>query len=276
MDEKVRRAELVAAVFTKNEAANIGECIESLAGISTISVIDSNSTDGTQLIAKQSGATVTNFDWDGKYPRKKQWTLNLLSDSDWVLMMDADLRAYPELIDEIKVKIQDTSVSAILIPIDYWFGGKRLKFGVKVKYFGALRPDMVKFPDVEIPGDGYGDIEFHYQPQVSGKIITSQNRIIHRDNDPLSSWVERHNKYAVYQAKINRDIKTKKIMDHNKTFQGKLFSKTPFKSFFFFLFSYFMLGGFLDGKRGFQYNYLLAHHYYLQSIYLDDFSSISN
>lgn len=276
MIKDTRQSELVAAVFTKNEAANIGECIESLAGISAITVIDSNSTDGTQLLAKQRGASVINFEWNGSYPRKKQWTLNYLSEADWVLMMDADLRAHPELIAELKVKIQDKSLSAILIPIDYWFRGKRLKFGVKVKYFGVLKPNMVKFPDVEIEGDGYGDIEFHYQPRVSGKIVTSQNRIIHRDNDPVASWVERHNKYAAYQARINSNKKNKKIMDRNKTFQGKLFSKIPFKSLFFFMFSYFVLGGFFDGKRGFQYNYLLAHHYYLQSIYREDSSCIKN
>ena len=213
MENSFSQPRLVAAIFTKNEEANIVECINSLRGVTEITVIDSNSNDGTQSLARSNGASVVNFNWDGHYPRKKQWSLNHLKTADWVLMMDADLRATPELINELNELITGKEISAILIPIDYWFKGKKLNFGVKVKYFGVLRPSKVKFPDVEINGEGYGDIEFHYQPRVSGKITKTRNGIIHRDNDPTSSWVERHNKYAVYQAKINNNPDIKKLMD---------------------------------------------------------------
>ena len=270
MQSNSEKLSLVAAIFTKNEESNIADCIDSLIGISDITVIDSLSQDQTQEIAEKKGASVLSFEWNGKYPRKKQWTLNQLSSANWILMMDADLRATPKLIKELKELTLDDNASAILIPIEYWFKGKKLKHGIKVKYFGALRPRAATFPDVELQGEGYGDIEFHYQPNITGKVLTAKNAMIHNDNDPISSWVERHNKYAIYQAKINNQATTRRIMDSNKTFQGKLFSKVPFKSVAFFIFSYILKAGFLDGVRGFQYNYLLAHHYYLQRIFQDD------
>lgn len=262
---------LIAAIFTKNEERNISECMDSLDGIEDIIIVDSSSEDKTRIIAESNGASVLEFNWNGEYPRKKQWTLNQLNHAAWILMMDADLRATPSLIQELQQLILCEDASAISIPIEYWFRGKKLKFGFKVRYLGALRTKETLFPDVELPGEGYGDIEFHYQPKVNGRILKAKNAMIHNDNDPISSWVERHNKYAVYQAKINQRVQLKKMIDSNKTSQGRLFSKIPFKSLAFFLYSYLIRAGFLDGTRGFQYNYLLAHHYYLQKIYEKDF-----
>ena len=261
---------VVAAIFTKDEEMNISDCIDSLRGINEIVIVDSSSRDRTKLIAETKGTVVLEFEWNGAYPRKKQWTLNQMSSADWILMMDADLRATPRLIEELRNLVKRDDVSAISIPIEYWFRGKRLRFGFKVRYFGVLRTNSTYFPDVELPGEGYGDIEFHYQPKVRGKVLRAKNPMIHNDNDPVSSWVDRHNKYAIYQAKINRRAALKKAIDSNKTLQGRIFSVIQFKPLAFFLYSYFIKAGFLDGIRGFQYNYLLAHHYYLQKIYEKD------
>jgi hypothetical protein len=147
---------------------------------------------------------------------------------------------------------------------------KEIRHGLRVYYTAVLNPKNCSYPDIELSNEGYGDIEFHYQPIVSKKSLRLKHGIIHKDNDPLSSWVCRHHKYAEYEAKMSysRDRKTEYV--HHKTIRGRLFHLIPFKATTRFFFSYFIFFGFLDGVRGFRYQFLLAIHYYLSKIFLDE------
>ncbi|MGH6631389.1 MAG: glycosyltransferase, partial [Burkholderiales bacterium] len=54
-------------------------------------VVDSHSTDATVPIAEQYGARVAQFDYQGGFPKKKNWALvNLPFRHEWVLLVDAD------------------------------------------------------------------------------------------------------------------------------------------------------------------------------------------
>ena len=89
-------------VMTRNEAQNIGPCLEALSRFDQVFVVDSGSGDGTAEIAAGLGATVVPFQWNGAYPKKKQWCLeNLPFRHVWVLYCDADERITPQLGDEI-------------------------------------------------------------------------------------------------------------------------------------------------------------------------------
>ena len=66
---------VVGADPGKNEAANLRECLATVAFADEIVVIDSGSTDGTQEIAREAGAQVVQFAWNGEFPRKKNWAL---------------------------------------------------------------------------------------------------------------------------------------------------------------------------------------------------------
>ena len=257
------------AIFTKNEAANIEECIKSISDVGDVFVIDSQSTDNTCEIAESMGAQVIQFYWSGDYPRKKQWTLQQLSVYSKVVMFDADLRGTPQLICELKEKVTQ-DISAALSSIEYYFMKKKIKFGIKVNYFGVLDPKLTTYPDVEPKSMGYGDIEFHYQPKIQGKIIKLRSNVIHSDNDPLHSWVERHLKYAKYQAKLEDYPKHRTQMEKFKTLKGRILAVLPFKASLRFLISFVIFGGFLDGVNGFRYQWLLSHHYYLTHLFMKD------
>jgi len=267
---------LTAVIFTKNEENNIGECIASLPPEVPIVVVDSDSTDQTKNIAEAAGARVLNFKWDGKYPRKKEWTRRQFSEHDWLLLLDADLRCTPSLYHECINIISSDKFSSALIPINYWFMGKELKHGSRPSYIGLLNVGKCKYPDVELDNLGYGDIEFHYQPICSGLTAKLRNPINHKDRDPVVSWIERHVRYANYQAQLELHPAVMQEMNKNKTLRGKVLYKLPFRAISQFIYSYVLKFGFLDGVAGFRYSYLHALHYYFARVIEVDYKNLSN
>jgi glycosyltransferase involved in cell wall biosynthesis len=124
-------AYLSAILITKNEAADLPACLESLSIANEIIVVDSDSSDDTRLIAQRAGARVFAFnDWPG-YGEQKQRALDLAT-GDWVLSIDADERVTPELASVIK-KIMDTEPGEVkdgyAIQRFNYFLSKRLRFG---------------------------------------------------------------------------------------------------------------------------------------------------
>ena len=61
---------LSAILITKNEAANIAACLDSIAFCDERIVVDCGSGDGTLLIAREKGARVAFHDWKGIGPQK--------------------------------------------------------------------------------------------------------------------------------------------------------------------------------------------------------------
>ena len=58
-------------VSVKNEALNLPSCLEKLNRFAQIIVVDSGSTDDTMAIATAMGAEVIQFNWNGKFPKKR-------------------------------------------------------------------------------------------------------------------------------------------------------------------------------------------------------------
>src|ERR1700757_4988678 len=92
--------QLSAIVITRNEAANIGACLDSVAFCDERIVVDCGSDDGTPAIARSKGANVTGHAWQGFGPQKN-FALSLAT-GEWVLSIDADERVTPELAVEIE------------------------------------------------------------------------------------------------------------------------------------------------------------------------------
>ena len=101
---------LSAIVIAKNEAANIAECLDSLAFCDEIVVVDGGSIDDTVVLAKARGAQVVSApDWQG-FGSQKNLALSQ-AHGDWVLSVDADERVPPALAREIETAITDSGSS---------------------------------------------------------------------------------------------------------------------------------------------------------------------
>ncbi|HEY2151019.1 MAG TPA: glycosyltransferase family 2 protein [Vicinamibacterales bacterium] len=91
---------LSATIVAKNEAADLGAALASLAWADEIVVVDSHSTDNTVAIARQFTDRVVVQDWLG-HIEQKNFAASLAS-HDWILSVDADERVTPELAAEIQ------------------------------------------------------------------------------------------------------------------------------------------------------------------------------
>lgn len=114
----------------KNEASNLERCLASVAWADEIFVVDSQSTDGSQKIAEGCGARVVQFEFNGTWPKKKNWALeNIPFRHEWVFILDADEVMPPEAEAEFRAIVTDANhpVAGYWINRRFMFMGKWLR-----------------------------------------------------------------------------------------------------------------------------------------------------
>ena len=263
---------VTALVLAKNEQNALPSCLDSLLGkFDQILVVDSQSTDATREICRQKNVDVVEFVWDGNYPKKKQWSLSLPQiKHQWVLMLDADERVTDELVDEINSKLRSfgKKPGAFDVELEYHFAGQKLKHGHTVVKRILVNKQLVHFPvmnDLQVPR--MWEVEGHYQPIVEGRVGSLKAKLLHHDEDPLYDWFERHNRYSDWEAYLRQNTDSAGEGRYRSR-QGEIFRRVPAKPIIFFIYSYIVKRGFLDGRAGF--DYALANSFYYWQISLKD------
>ncbi|MDO8310827.1 MAG: glycosyltransferase family 2 protein, partial [Sideroxyarcus sp.] len=106
---------LSVILITKNEAANIRPCLESVVWADEIIVVDSGSMDDTVALAREMGAQVyVHADWPGFGPQKNRALA--YASKDWVFSIDADERVTPELRAEIEQAMHEVEADGYFCP----------------------------------------------------------------------------------------------------------------------------------------------------------------
>ncbi len=86
---------LSVAMIVCNEEKDLPECLESLKPVANeiICVIDTRSTDSTEVIAREAGCVVYDHDWEGKrdFAKARNFSLSKCT-KDWIFVIDADER----------------------------------------------------------------------------------------------------------------------------------------------------------------------------------------
>ena len=250
------KAKITALVPTFNEEATLKECLESVRWVDEIFVVDSNSSDATAAIASEMGARVIPFNWNGRYPKKKQWCLdNLPFRCDWVIYVDADEQLSPELVDEIAALMRSgPKASGYFLRFDNFFLGRRLRHGLenfKLVMFDRHRGRFLDYRDHDIAT--MWEVEGHYQPQVDGEISVLRNRALHADFNGLYLYFERLNRYSDWEAVIRSKGHITAAGESqlaSRALLKRIFHHMPAKSLAMFLYSYIYKLGFLDGRAG--------------------------
>ena len=116
---------LSAIVITKNEAAKIEACLDSLAFCDERIVVDSGSDDATVALAAAKGAVVLSHAWHG-FGAQKNFALEQAT-GDWVLSLDADERVSPELAVEIAQAISAGQADGYEMPRLSTFCGRPMR-----------------------------------------------------------------------------------------------------------------------------------------------------
>jgi len=255
-------------VMTKNEESNLPKCLASVSRFDEVFVVDSQSEDRTQEIARSTGATVVEFVWDGRYPKKKQWCLdNLPYAYEYVLFLDADEELTAAFVDEVaRLAAGGFDRAGYFVRYDYVFLGKRLRHGLRVHklvLFDRNRARYVAQDDLDV--DTMWEVEGHYQPSIDGPVGALRERMVHHDEVGLYHYFERHNRYSDWEAALRsrgglgRDSETQTA---GRSRLKRTFAKAPFRPLAIFVYSYVLAGGFLDGRAGFHYAVSRGFYYW--------------
>lgn len=262
----------------KNEEQNLPACLESVARADEVFVVDSQSGDRSIEIAEQSGATVVQFHFNGRWPKKKNWALdNLPFRNEWVLIVDCDERIPDELWDEMAIAIQNPNYEGYYLNRRVFFLGKWIRFGGKypdwnLRLFRHARGryENLHTEDVQNTGDN----EVHEHVVLSGQVGYLKHDMLHEDFRDLYHWIARHNRYSNWEARVYYNLLMG--MDDNDTIGANLFGdavqrkrflkriwvRLPFKPLLRFMLFYVFRLGFLDGRAGYIYGRLLSQYEY--------------
>lgn len=221
---------LSAIVITKNEAANIGACLDTLAFCDEVIVVDCGSSNSTVDIARQKGARVELHEWRG-YGPQKNYALSLAAGT-WVLTVDADERVNGELAAAIKNAVAEDSADGFEFPRLSSFCGRPMRHsGWYPDYVLRLfRRGKASFDDVIV----------HERVICSGKVKRLRPPLIHHPVQRLEDALSRMDRYSTASAVAivasGRRVSFLTGIGHG------LFS---------FLRTYVLRAGFLDGAEGF-------------------------
>ncbi|MBD6616122.1 glycosyltransferase family 2 protein [Komarekiella sp. 'clone 1'] len=275
MSSKIPVSVLIPA---KNEEANLPACLASLTRADEVFVVDSQSTDNSVEIAKSHGANVVQFSFNGHWPKKKNWSLdNLPFRNEWVLIVDCDERITPELWEEIDQAIHNNADNGYYLNRRVFFLGKWIRHGGKypdwnLRLFKHQKGRYENLNTEDIPNTG--DNEVHEHVILQGKVGYLKNDMLHEDFRDLYHWLERHNRYSNWEARVYFNILTGKDDSgtiganlfgdavQRKRFLKKVWVRLPFKPILRFVLFYIIQRGFLDGKAGYIYARLLSQYEY--------------
>lgn len=221
---------LSAIVITKNEAAKIGDCLESLAFCDERIVVDSGSSDDTVALAKAKGARVVIHDWNGFGPQKN-FALSL-AEGDWVLSLDADERVTPALAVQIKEAVAAGQADGYEMPRLSSFCGRPMRHsGWYPDYVLRLfRRGRARFSDDLV----------HERVRCEGAVRRLSEPLIHHPVERLEDALSRMDRYSTAGADM--------IVESGRRVT---FMTGILRGWWTFVRTYFLRLGFLDGREGF-------------------------
>ncbi len=241
MSEKLPVSALVASF---NEGHLLEDCLKSLQFCDEIVVVNLQSKDATEELAKNYASNYFYEDKYVKYFDEHHHKYIPKLKHDWFILIDPDERIRPELAEDIRKYIQNPEPFKSLVRayLWYYFNGKKLKGG---PYKNAIRGRLLFYrPGVNIsdevhtgitakPGYGIAEIKF-----------TGNNYDEHFWCNSWAQLKDKHTRYAQGEGKV--------LFLEGKRFSWiKLISQT-IKSFFLALITQ---EYYRDGFKGLKFSY---------------------
>ncbi len=222
---------LSVIIITRNEQANIADCLHSVAFADEVIVLDSASTDATADLARGLGAKVhVTQTWPG-FGMQKNKALELAT-GDWVLSLDADERVTPALRAEITQAISSSDgTAAFEVPRSSSYCGQFIRYS-------GWSPDYV----LRLFCRGrarFSDDVVHERVLCDGRCERLTSPLLHLSFPDFESVLEKLNRYstagAIAMAERGKSASLAGALGHG---------------LWAFFRTYFLQRGFLDGQLG--------------------------
>lgn len=248
--------DLTIAIPVRNEERNLADCLQALGAdfARQVVVIDSESTDATVAVAQAHNADVIQFQWNGHFPKKRNWYLRHHTPSTpWVLFLDADEILTSAVKAEIAAALPGTRHQGFLLSYTNYFLGHRLRGGYPLRKLALIRVGEVEYEHIEENRWSQCDMEVHEHPVVTGSVGLIRSRIDHRDLRGIESYLAKHNQYAAWEARRlfsqRHDSCATSVWKPHQRLKYRLIS-SPWGGLAFFLGSFLLMGGWRDGNVG--------------------------
>ena len=229
-------------IACRNEAAVIGQTLQSLEGLTDdIVVYDNGSTDGTLDIIKQFRVHLHEGAWGGFGWTKNK--ANSLAKYDWILSLDADEVVSPDLKKTLtELRLDDNSI-VYEIKFRNFFGNQWLKHGEwgNDKHTRLFNRQVVQWDEA--------GVHEMLIVQPGTRVVRLEGSILHYTATDIEKYKAKLDKYAVLNGR--------KYFEQGK--RPLLFKKYG-AAFFSFVQNYIFRAGFLDGKAGYQCARLTASY----------------
>ncbi|KKQ48551.1 MAG: Glycosyl transferase family 2 [Candidatus Shapirobacteria bacterium GW2011_GWE1_38_10] len=228
---------LSVAIATYNDGQFINKCLDSVSGIADeIVVYNAKSSDDTVAkLKKYSKVKIITGPNHPIFHINKQIAIDACK-SDWILQLDADEVASPELKNEILKTIVNTEFNGFWIKRKNYFLGKFLSKG-------GVYPD----PTIRLYRRGFGKLpckDVHEQAEVKGPVSTLTHDLLHFADKSFSRYLLRNDRYTTLLA---QDFKAAGVKINFINFLNYFIIK-PIHWFFL---AYFRHRGYVDSFPGF-------------------------
>jgi glycosyltransferase involved in cell wall biosynthesis len=181
---------LSVVLITRNAAAQLPDCLASVAFADEVVVVDSSSSDGTAQLAVQYGARVIEKEWLG-FGRQKQFAVEQAA-HDWVLCLDADERVSPELAASLVRGLHAPESPVYRMARRNRFLGRWLRHGEGYPDWSPRLFDRRKAR--------WSDDAVHEKVLYAVTPGTLQGDLLHESAEDLPRYLEKQNRYTTLAA----------------------------------------------------------------------------
>jgi glycosyltransferase involved in cell wall biosynthesis len=261
------RLPITVVIPVKNEERNLPSCLRMLGDrFHEVVVVDSQSTDQTREVAIAGGAVVLDFQWNGRLPKKRNWTLQTYPfKSPWVLFLDADEIVTAQFLDELTTKVLSTPHAGFWVSLTNWFMGQPLYHGDTFRKLSLFRVGAGEYETFPEDRWSHLDMEVHEHPILQGTVGTIDARLEHRDYRGFAHYVSKHNEYSTWESKRfiwlqqADDSEWAKLTDRQRTKYRYL--DRLWLSWLYWFMAYILKQGFRDGVGGWRFNQLKRRYF---------------
>jgi glycosyltransferase involved in cell wall biosynthesis len=219
---------VTVVIAARNEADNIAACVESVGWAKEILVVEDGSSDDTASRAQNAGATVIQNSFTTIGMQRNAAIER--ADNEWILVVDADERASPELGREVERVVIAPRFDAYRVPRRNFFLGGEVRHGG----WESDRPIRLFRSSIR-----YNASRVHEHVEVKGEPGDLHTPLTHEPYRTLESWFEKLGRYSEWWAQD-------RLERGKRAGMASVVFRPPLR----FLTMFILRGGWMDGARG--------------------------